>query len=694
VSTPPSGALVSTRREEVGRRRVAPKAIETSDVTRHRGVLVAALLAGLAAVGIMLGSAALGLPLSASKPLSRPHRVAGLGCEACHKYGDDRVEIERACLDCHGEHPSVRVGHASLVAQGQLGCTTCHDSHRADAGVTFTSAGEVLRYDTDADATMTIEAPAYLGDADVSVPLISASACSSCHSVDNPRDPAAGCVLVEQHELGPRRPAVCFDEHQDVLTATAQGRAPAWEAAREVARVRPQVEPIRRAVGLGVPTLWVGSGLLFGLVFLGLHRRLRRLRIRTTKTTELPAHAVLPAKIRKLPQVNTNTCIGCSACVDACPYDVLEIHNYVAQVVRPDDCCGLTLCEQRCPNGSLIITDGEPIEDRPHMTDELESLDTPGVYLAGDLTGLPLIRNAINQGTHVVKTIARSIREHPGSGHIDLVIVGAGPAGLSAALAAKAEGLTYVILEQGSVAESIRSFPRGKLVFDQPLGLPLIGDLWLEKSSKEELLAKWMQVVHAQQLAVHEHSRVTAVQRVQAGPLQVDYVAADGSARAIAARRVLLAFGRRGSPRKLHVDIPDAFVDHVHYSVADARSFAGKRVLVIGLGDVAMEAAIAISNQPGAEVTISYRGEDFQRGKAKNMEEVRRLIAAGRIRMLFGTQVTKVEAQRVTLSTPTQPLVVECDSVFVMIGTIAPWEFLARCGVKRVDNAPTPDAPG
>jgi predicted CXXCH cytochrome family protein len=685
-------ALVSDRRSEVGRRRVAPTAVETSDVTRYRGVLVAVIVGVLATLAAVAVSWATGVPIAESRPLSRPHRAAGLTCKSCHEGRESLAAAVDACVGCHGPHDSRRAGHASLAREGTLVCTSCHEVHGADNGVTFRLDGSAIRYGHGAELEVEgVVFPTWI-DRDLSVPVPEASRCGACHALEGALDPIAPCLVPSEGVAREQRPAVCFDEHRDVLLATAEGRTAAWEAARQVVDVAPVVAAAPARPGRGVPGSWVGLGLLAGLLTLGGQRLLTRVRTQRKRPTELPEQAVLPAKVVRLPQINTNTCIGCHACVDACPYDVLEVHNYVAQVVRPDDCCGLTLCEQRCPNGSLQITDGAPIDDRPHMSDDLQSIDSPGIYLAGDLTGLPLIRNAINQGAHVVRTIAASLDPRRTGSMLDLVIIGAGPAGMSAALEAKAQGLRYCVLEQGSVAESIRSFPRGKLVFDQPLGLPLIGDLWLQKATKEELLAKWLRIVHMQQLAIHEGHRVLGIDRVAGGPptghLCVRYLGLDGQTLAVEARRVLLAFGRRGSPRKLTVEIPDTAASHVHYSLADARSFANMHVLVLGLGDVAMEAAIALANQPGTTVTVSYRGADFRRGKSRNVAEVKRLAAAGRIRLLFGTEVGRVDAGRVTLTSAEGPLEVDVDAVFVMIGTIAPWQFLEACGVKRITNAP------
>ncbi|HEU5057728.1 MAG TPA: NAD(P)-binding domain-containing protein, partial [Kofleriaceae bacterium] len=377
-----------------------------------------------------------------------------------------------------------------------------------------------------------------------------------------------------------------------------------------------------------------------------------------------PAAPVRPPEVVRLPTINASTCIGCRACVDACPYDVLEIRRYVAVVARPADCCGLTLCEQKCPNGSLVMGDGVPVTGQVAVTDALESREVPGLYFAGDVTGAPLIRNAINQGGHAASAIADSLPARRDDSLLDLVIVGAGPAGLSAALAAKARGLRTLVLEQGSVADSIRSFPRGKLVFDQPLDLPLLGPLWLAESSKEELLGRWLRIVRQEQLPIREGARVASIDRDGEDAFAV--TTAEGKVHR--ARRVLVATGRRGSPRRLAVPVPAAWADHVHYSLADAESFAGRRVLVVGLGDVAMETAIALSRQAGTEVTVSYRGGEFRRGKARNIAEMRRRAAAGTLRICFQTEVARLEPGRAVLTSPAGEVEIPCDSVFVLIG--------------------------
>lgn len=639
----------------------------TSDVTRFRGVWVGALVAAISCVVIALTMGRGGASQGGPGPLSRTHSEAGLGCNDCH---EDNKSAPAKCDTCHQGYQSLRAPHASLVASGVLLCQSCHQGHAGDEGVQRAADGTVTRY---AGRSVAIPAPsARVAGLTAFVPIIPAGQCSQCHKIDSPQDPIAACLMASEKSLGQWRATLCFDEHVSVGGI----RDANWEMARHA--VATTARPSRRARGTRTgPLSWLGMGGLAGLGMLGLLRfRSSGARGRKHDEPVLRAPAIL-----RLPIINSGTCLGCHACVDACPFDVLEIRHYVAVVARPAACCGLTLCEQRCPNGSLTMGDGTEIKDAVSLRDSLQAEHAPGIYLAGDVTGLPLIRNAINQGAHAMRSLQSELGGRNEECEFDVVVVGAGPAGISAALEAKALGLRYVVLEQGTVAGSIQSFPRAKLVFDQPLELPLIGNLWLEESTKEELLARWLRIVRSEKIDVREGVRVSDIDAKSDGSFEVCSLSEDGDASVFRTQRVLLAIGKRGSSRKLPIEIPDEASHRVFYSLADARAFAGQRVLVVGLGDVAMEAAIALSRQPGTEVTISHRGPDFSRGKARNIEEVQRRIQAGAVDLRMQSTIASISQGSVTLTSPKGETRVPCDGVFVLIGTSPPKDFLTRVGV-------------
>ena len=700
---------------EAGRGRTVQRARRTSDTTRFSAALAATIAAAATAA-----AAAFTFPPpgghAAPGPLSRPHVKAGLECAACHKP-DEKTAPSDACAGCHGAHGSVRPGHAKMLASRAMRCSTCHPIHQGDQGVAFVPGKPAVRFAPGVEVE--VEPTGFIPPRPAVVPIVTAGACKGCHAIGDPKDPIARCFSPGQEALGDARPSACFDEHEvaqpdDSLptfdprerrprtpgnpTPRAGGvcagqhttdRVAAWAAAREIA-LRVPVTEARQAGGL--PWLWLGSGLLAFTLVLGGARGARwmRARLRSRKPAEVPAALLKPAAKRRLPTINTSTCIGCYACVDACPYDVLEIERYVAVVARPEACCGLVLCAQRCPNGSLTISDGETIGDRPRLTDDLESPDTPGLFLAGDVTGLPLIKNAILQGAHAVSRIAEIAKKAPApqGDRLDLLIVGAGPAGISAALRAKELGLSYEVVEQGTVAQSIQSFPRGKLVFDQPLDLPVAGALWLKESTKEELLSQWLRIVRKEQLAIVQDTRMTSVKKLDDGTFSVITEPREGGAPTERrARHVLLAIGQRGTPRRLPIEIPPELEDRVHYHLADARSFAESRVLVVGLGDVAMEAAIALSRQPGTTVSLLHRGEDFSRGQGRNIQTVKRLVTDGKIALYFRAEITSIAPRHATVRVSGPSPRVEhlpYDAIFVMIGGIAPWSTLRSAGLRTV----------
>ena len=433
------------------------------------------------------------------------------------------------------------------------------------------------------------------------------------------------------------------------------------------------------ALALG---LLVASLSFFGLRVLG--------RQRSTAIGAEPLAAGARGKVR-LPQIDPDTCLGCYACVDACPFDVLEVERFVAKVARPDACCGLTLCEQKCPNGSLRMGEGERIDRRPELTAQLEVPGAPGLFLAGDLSGMSLIRNAINQGAAVAHRVADVLESERRPNDLaddvyDLVIVGAGPAGLSASLEAKRRRLRAVTLEQWDVAASIKSFPRHKLVLDAGVDADERASLWLEECSKEQLLSSWLLLAKKQRLPIRAGQRVTRVEPVPFG-YRIEALDDQGCAVEYGTRRVLLAMGKRGTPRKLEVPVPEAWQSRVHYALLDARPFAEKRVLVVGLGDSAMEAALALAEQPGAHVTVAYRGSGFRRGNARNQRRVQRLADDGRIDLWLNTEVREFSEHGVVLERDGEPSKHVFDAVFVLVGALLPWDFLRSVGVRRTDEA-------
>lgn len=681
----------SRDRSPVGRRRVVPRASVDSDVTRLVGVGIGAAAAAIAAV-LLVVLATEPSQLRSPGPLALPHRAAKLECSACHGQPDQPMLT--ACVGCHGPHPSARRGHRAVAERGDLSCVRCHRIHRDEGGVELDGT-TALRYGPGAEVPVVLSPPPTPLER-TRVPVVPLDVCMECHNPDRPRDPIARCLAGGKAAQGRETPTVCFDEHRTLEGITfgtlgsARERMTAWSLARRVLEQAP-IAPAQPFLQTPWWTI-VGVGFVVGLAGLGLARLLGTRRIRRRERTRVD---VSPPERVRLPQIATSTCIGCSACVDACPYDVLELHDYIAQVVRPADCCGLTLCEQRCPNGSLVVADVAPMTDRIALDSDLQSRDVPGLYIVGDLTGLPLIRNAINQGAHAMRALAGALARERSSATsaeaYDAVVIGAGPAGLAAALEAQVHGLRVLVLEQGSVADSIRSFPRGKLVFDQPLAIPLVGDLWLRESSKEELLGHWLRIVRQRALPILEGHRVAGVTR-QGHGFTVTALS-DGVARVFVARRVVVAIGKRGTPRRLPVPLPESTLDRVHYHLADARSLAGLRVVIVGLGDVAMEAAIALCHQAGTSVTMIHRGSGFSRGKSRNVTELRRLAETGRISLLTTSEITQVTDGALGVAGPAGGTWLAWDRLLVLIGSLPPWETLGAMGVGRVGAIPHEPAP-
>lgn len=381
--------------------------------------------------------------------------------------------------------------------------------------------------------------------------------------------------------------------------------------------------------------------------------------------------------------VLADKCVGCGTCVAACPEPgAIAMVNKIARV-NLDACKGHGSCAAACPVGGILVTSGAAVQvvEVPDLTPAFESRSVPGLYIAGELGGRGLIKNAVNEGRLAMEGVAESLRDDPFRGNTaegvhDVIVVGAGPAGLSAGLEAIHQGLRYLVLEQGTLADTISKYPRKKLLFAEPLRVPVYGELWVSDASKEALLEVWRTVIEKTGLRVTSNTRVEAIERADG------FFRVSCGDRVFRARRVLLAMGRRGTPRRLGV--PGEELDKVLYDIVEMEAFAGQRMLVVGGGDSAVESALGLANQPGTTVALSYRGAEFGRVKDRNREKLDAAVAAGRIELLLGSQVREIRRDVVVLEHEGMPRLLPNDGVVVRIGGEAPYPFLQRMGVAIV----------
>lgn len=376
------------------------------------------------------------------------------------------------------------------------------------------------------------------------------------------------------------------------------------------------------------------------------------------------------------PLIDAGRCIGCGTCVAACPEgDVLGIVMGKAVVINGARCIGHGRCAEACPVDAIKVGLGDVTrrDDIP-LLDAHNQTTVPGLWIAGELSGFALINNAVAQGCRVAEGIAAA-----GPGPVppqgwDLVVVGAGPAGMSAALVAKERGLSCVVLDQQGPGGTILQYPRRKLVMVQPVEIPTLGRLPKHEYTKEELLEIWQGLHRDHGLDIRTGVRATAVRGAQ-GDFTVETTAGD-----FRGRHVVLALGRRGTPRRLNVPGEDAA--KVAYKLIDAEAYARRRVLVVGGGDSAVEAALGLAHQQECRVTLSYRKPELLRIKQRNAERIAPLIEAGRIDFRGGTTVAAIHPDRVELEGPAGRVAVPNDEVFVLAGGIPPFGLLKEAGVR------------
>jgi putative YpdA family bacillithiol system oxidoreductase len=381
------------------------------------------------------------------------------------------------------------------------------------------------------------------------------------------------------------------------------------------------------------------------------------------------------------PRIDVSHCIGCGACVEVCPEgDVLAVIAGKAAIVNGHKCIGHGLCAEACPVGAIEIVMANPsiAADLPRLSPEFET-NVPNLFVVGELGGLALIKNAVNQGRDCIDTIAaRLTRSRPAAGAPgvrDVVIVGAGPGGISASLRAVERKLSYVTFEQDEFGGTVAKYPRQKLVLTSPVEFPLYGKFKKLQLSKEELLRFWHKVHKESGLTVQTGEKVESIHKGDDGVFVI--ATARGRYRA---RAVILALGRRGSPRKL--EIPGEALPKVMYSLLDAEAYTGARVLVVGGGDSAVETALGLAHQRGNTVTLSYRKDAFSRIKERNTQRLNEHVKKGRLTVIFNSQPIEIRERSVVLEVAGQTRELPNDYVWVLAGSLPPNEFLQQAGVE------------
>lgn len=417
--------------------------------------------------------------------------------------------------------------------------------------------------------------------------------------------------------------------------------------------------------------------LLILAIYIGLQRW------RTHRNLQARAQSIAdgmhePASLH--PVIDPNRCLGCGTCVSACPeHNVLGLIDRKAELIAAANCVGHGACASACPTQAITLVFGTETRgiDLPQIKPNFET-NVPGIFIAGELGGMGLIRNAVQQGAQAVGSIRALLRTRH-SCTLDLVIVGAGPAGLAAALAAKEANLTFTIIDQDSLGGTVAHFPRQKIVMTAPAKLPIIGEVRFRETTKEALLKFWQDVVAQQQLRIQFGERLEHIEAIKQSEQGAPGFNILTSQNRYLTRSVLLCLGRRGTPRQLGV--PGEELSKVVYRLIDPEQYRGQRVLVVGGGDSAIEAAVSIAEQEETQVTLSYRSHAFARVKAKNRERLDAMVANNRLRVLLNSQVQSIAPNTVVIAASERTLELGNDAVIVCAGGILPTQLLEKIGI-------------
>ncbi len=404
-------------------------------------------------------------------------------------------------------------------------------------------------------------------------------------------------------------------------------------------------------------------------------RRKNKKTIETVKKVAMAKEEGLFEPVSLYPYIDLNACIGSGACITACPEkDILGIENGIATVINTSNCIGHGACFHACPVEAISLRIGTEKRgiDLPHVSEAYET-NIKGMYIAGELGGMGLIKNSVEQGYQAMKSIAENIKPSK-ENVLDVVIIGAGPAGISATLAAKEIGLSAITLEQDSLGGTVYTFPRSKIVMTAPMDLPLYGKAKLYDTSKDELLQLWKKIIAEHDLEIIEHTKVEGILPVGGDSFKI----ITNTGQEYICNQVLLCIGRRGTPRKLGV--PGEDTQKVAYRLLESERISNKKIIVVGGGDSSIESALLLKDEN--KVILSYRKDKFSRLKPKNREKIEDAIADNSIDVVYNSNLVSINAKSILLKTGSGEIEIENDQVYIFAGGELPTSFLQNVGIE------------
>lgn len=410
--------------------------------------------------------------------------------------------------------------------------------------------------------------------------------------------------------------------------------------------------------------------LIFVIYLLVIKRKSRQTNRKIERAKSLGLHE--PISLH--PVIDIESCIGSGACIEACPEkDILGWANGRAKVINASRCIGHGACFHACPVQAISLCIGTEKRgvDLPHVNPSFET-NISNLFIAGELGGMGLIKNAVVQGTEAVEYLVKK-RKDLADAQYEVIIIGAGPAGIAASLSAEKNKLKYLTLEQDTLGGTVYSFPRKKIIMTSPMELPLYGKVKFKETTKDELLSLWNEVLSMNNITIHQQEKVAKIEK------KGEIFEVETTKSIYSSSSVVLSIGRRGSPRKLGV--PGEEKPKVYYRLLEPELIKNHSLLIVGGGDSAIESAILLADESN-NVTLSYRSEKFSRLKPKNDERLSEYVASKKINLLLCSTVKEIYDDKVCLNVGSDVLELPNDLVYIFAGGELPHDFLEKTGIR------------